>query len=134
MFSFTTGPPPPLVAEDGFESATGAMLAGAQVLSGSGAPVITGTCSLYIPALKAPSGGGWNEATQLALRVALDAGDKVLRFSYRTVDADLSPSQPYYLMASEGGQIVYEMLSTTTSTTTTATLPGGGQGSLRVPS
>ena len=36
--AFTTAAPPVLVAEDGFESATGTMLAGAQVLSGTGAP------------------------------------------------------------------------------------------------
>ena len=42
-------PPPPLVAADGFESVTDATLGGAQVLSGAGAPVITGARSLYIP-------------------------------------------------------------------------------------
>jgi hypothetical protein len=130
VFTFTTGSPPPLVAEDGFESATGTTVAGAQVLSGAGAPVISGTRSLYIPSLQAQPGSGWNEATQLALRLALEPGDKVLRFAYRTVNADLSPSQPFYLMASEGGQIVYQMLFATTATTTIATFPGGGQASL----
>ena len=47
--TFTTRAPPPLVAEDGFESVTDATLGGAQVLSGAGAPTIEGARSLYIP-------------------------------------------------------------------------------------
>lgn len=132
VFSFTTGPPPPLVAEDGFESSTATTVAGAQVLSGPDAPVISGTRSLYIPSLQAPSGSGWSETTQLALRVALEAGDKVLRFAYRTVNPGSAASQwePYYLMASEGGQIVSQTLGSTTTGSTTVTIPGGGQISL----
>ena len=47
--TFTTRAPPPLVAEDGFESVTDTTLGGAQVLSGAGAPTIEGARSLYIP-------------------------------------------------------------------------------------
>jgi len=128
VFTFTTGSPPPLVAEDGFESSTETTVAGAQVVSGADARVLSGTRSLYIPSLSAPSGSGWNEMTQLTLRVALHSGDTVLRFAYRAVNANpASPWQPYYLMASEGGRIVYQMLFTTNTPSTTVTIPGGGQ-------
>ena len=50
--SFTTRPAPPLVPEDGFESATGTTLGGVHILSG--AVAIAGTRSLYIP----PTSGG----------------------------------------------------------------------------
>ena len=43
------GPLPPLVAADGFESVTDETLGGARVLSGAGAPTISGARSLYLP-------------------------------------------------------------------------------------
>ena len=56
--TFTTRAPPPLVAEDGFESVTDATLGGAQVLSGAGAPTIEGARSLYIPPATSIGGAG----------------------------------------------------------------------------
>ena len=124
--AFTTAAAPPLVAEDGFESATGTTLASAQVLSGSGAPTITGARSLYIPPIVSvfpPSGS--TKLTQLALRLALAPGDTVVRFSYRTVNPS-SFGGATFQMGSEGGQIVVPTLSSATQSTTTATIPGQG--------
>ena len=42
---FTTRAAPPLAAEDGFESATGASLGGAQVMPATGSPVIAGAAA-----------------------------------------------------------------------------------------
>ena len=82
LLTFTTRAPPPLVAEDGFESVTDATLGGAQVLSGAGAPTIEGARSLYIP--PATSIGG--RVTQIALRLPILSGDTVLHFSDRSVN------------------------------------------------
>ena len=74
---------PPLVPEDGFESPTGAMLAG--VVAGGDLAPLSGTRSFYLGDAKAP-GASTNHAGQvLFVRLAVNAGDKVLRFAYRTV-------------------------------------------------
>jgi hypothetical protein len=82
-FTFTTRAAPPLVAEDGFESAPDGALGGAQVVSGAGWPVLAGARSLYLQ-----QRGGTSPAlgfTPLSVRVALAPGDQVVRFSYRLV-------------------------------------------------
>jgi hypothetical protein len=56
------------------------------VLSGSGDPTISGARSLYIPAVPSAIPPGTGDITQLALRIALDATDTVVRFSYRSVN------------------------------------------------
>jgi hypothetical protein len=132
LASFTTGPPPPLVDEDGFESAMGATLAGAQVLSGADAPVISGARSLFIPPLPQLLSPGHGTMTQLALRLTLTPGDTVVRFSYRTVNPGTfgGALDPYYLMGSVGGQIVVPALAGDSAPTTTGMIPGQGQVSL----
>jgi hypothetical protein len=80
----TTFVDPPTVPEDGFESATGSALGGAMVMTAGALPAIAGNTSLYIgtkgaPALDAPNG------RSLAVRLARQAGDTKLRFSYRVV-------------------------------------------------
>jgi hypothetical protein len=104
VLSFSTGEAPPVAGADGFESVTDTALAGAQILSGAGAPIITGARSLYVPPVTQPSFVG---RTQLALRLAIAPSDTVLRFSYRTVT--VNPTTPFsaeYLVASVGGTIV----------------------------
>jgi hypothetical protein len=120
--SFTTGAPPPLVAEDGFESGTGTTVGGAQVLSGSGAPTITGARSLYIPPVNGTVPTGSSETTQIALRLALSAGDTVVRFSYRTVNPNTILGGSYFLMASEGGLITSPTLPPDSAQPTAATI------------
>lgn len=97
---FTTAPVPPLVAADGFESVTTATLGGAQVLSGTGTPIISGSRSLYIPPVA--SGVGSGPATQLALRLAVTPGSTTVRFSYRYVNQD-SGTSTYFTVGSVGG-------------------------------
>jgi hypothetical protein len=74
----------PTVPEDGFESATGTVLGGAMVMTAGVLPAIAGNTSLYIgtkgaPGLDAPNG------RSLTVRLARQAGDTKLRFSYRLV-------------------------------------------------
>ena len=78
---FTTRLAPPLSPEDGFESVTGTSFGGVPVLSGAGAPTITGATSLYIPPSNSPA------PTQpvLAVRLALADRETAVRFAYRTV-------------------------------------------------
>lgn len=85
--SFTTRPAPPLIVEDGFESVAAQTLGGAIVADGTNAPVLAGKRSLYVP----PSGGGEGPVSQLALRLAVNPGDTVIRFSYRVVGLNSSP-------------------------------------------
>jgi hypothetical protein len=120
---FKTDAAPPLITEDGFESVTATALGGAQVLSGGGTAVIAGAKSLYIPS---SSGIGTPPPVQLALRLALTPGDRVLRFSYRVVTPS-SFAFTQFLMASVGGTIVGFASSLTSSPTSTVTFPGGAQ-------
>ena len=106
--TFNTKAAPPLVAADGFESVTDATLGGAEVLSGAGAPTISGSRSLYVPP---GTTVGMPPTTQLALRVAIVPGNTVLRFSYRNVT--LSPTATFgaqIKVASVGGSIVSMVL------------------------
>jgi hypothetical protein len=100
--SFTTGPLPPLAAEDGFESLTDTTFAGVQVLSAGDGPVIAGTKSLYIP----PAAGTPPSQPTMTIRVPVSAGDRFLRFSYRTVTSSV-PVVPgdAWALGSEGGEL-----------------------------
>jgi hypothetical protein len=74
----------PIVPEDGFESVTGGVLGGAMVMTAGALPAIAGNTSLYLgtkgaPGLDAPNG------RSLMVRLARQAGDTKLRFSYRLV-------------------------------------------------
>jgi hypothetical protein len=105
--TFTTIAPPPIAPEDGFESASGPTFASAQVLSGSGGPTITGARSLYIPSVPSVMPpGGRAEMTQLAVRVALEATDTVVRFSYRSVNPQtgIGPD-PSFVFGAPGSEI-----------------------------
>ena len=118
--TFDTKPPPPLVAADGFESVTDTMLGGAEVLSGAGAPAISGSRSLYIPPVTTY---GAPPTTQLALRLAIAPGNTVLRFSYRNVM--LTPTVTYgaqFKVASVYGSIVSMVLPDAGGTETAAVI------------
>jgi hypothetical protein len=101
---FTTRAPPPLVAADGFESVTDTMLGGAQVLSGAGAPIISGARSLYVPPGNTIGPGA--PTTQMALRLAVAPGSKMVRFAYRAVNPGASQA-PYFSLASVGGSLTF---------------------------
>jgi hypothetical protein len=116
---FTTGAPPPLAPEDGFESVTDTTLGGAEVLSGSGAPVIAGARSLYVPPVTAPTSSG----PRFEVRLPVAAGDTALHFSYRTVNAG-DPSTASYRIGSAGGSIVEFTLPGEPVQTTPATING----------
>jgi hypothetical protein len=127
--TFMTAPPPPLAPEDGFEGATGATFAGAEVLSGAGAPTLAGARSLYIPPLPQVFPPGRGDMTQLAVRVAIDAADTTLRFSYRTVNpnaASNGTADPYFLLGAEGGEVRNAVLGPDAAAATPATIPGQG--------
>jgi hypothetical protein len=121
--AFTTRAAPPLVAEDGFESVTATTLGGAQLLTGAGAPALFGASSLYIPPIDSGSGiSAYSRprVTRLALRLAVTAGDTVVRFSYRMVNG-LSLN---VYAAREGGTMAGVQIGGDSAPTTTATIPG----------
>jgi hypothetical protein len=76
-----------VASEDGFESTTGAELGGAMVVTTGGPlPAIAGNTSLYIGNKGAP-GLDSSSGRTLTVRLARQAGDTRLRFSYRLVAA-----------------------------------------------
>jgi len=101
------------------------------VLSGSGAPTITGARSLYIPSVPDANPPGRGAMTQLALRIALDSTDTVVRFAYRSVypfnPGAVSAGAPYYFLGSEGGPITIPTLGADSGPPVAATIPGQGQ-------
>lgn len=123
--SFTIGAAPVLIGEEGFESATGTMLGGAQILSGTDAPVLAGAQSLYIPPTNGPFGPRWR-VTQFAVRLTVAAGDTVVRFSYRHVNPYGGSDGTMFAVASIGGRFAWKSLSASTTTLTPASIPGQG--------
>jgi hypothetical protein len=92
----------PTVPEDGFESATGGVLGGAMVMTAGALPAIAGNTSLYLgtkgaPGLDAPNG------RSLAVRLARQAGDTKLRFSYRLVASQPTTSVSAIVRAGSEG-------------------------------
>jgi hypothetical protein len=88
--TFTTQAAPPLVPEDGFESVTGTMFAGAGVLQGGPLMPIAGKTSLL---LNTGFGGGfgflpYDLGPSLAVRLALAPGDSVVRFDAQLIAPD----------------------------------------------
>jgi hypothetical protein len=124
--SFTTRPAPPLIPEDGFESATGTTLGGAQLLSG--AVAIAGTRSLYIPAISAIGpASARDRVTRLALRLAVGPGETVVRFSFRPVSSTSGVRGLSFTLACEGGKTSGKVVAGEGTAATTATLPDGSQ-------
>jgi len=121
--SFVTRAAPPLAAADGFESVTDASFGGAQVLSGTDAPVIAGARSLYVP----PADSLPGFVTQLAVRVALPPGNTNIVFSYRTVNPGDGGDGVSYLLASVGGTIETAELPSDAGGPTTPAMIGGAQ-------
>jgi hypothetical protein len=87
-----TGPPlglasfaaAPVVPEDGFESAGAGVLGGALVMTGGPLPAIAGNTSLYLGTPAAPLIDS-TTGRSLMVRLARQAGDTVLHFSFRVV-------------------------------------------------
>jgi hypothetical protein len=82
-----TIPAAPLIADDGFESATGSPMIGGASLVTAGGPVppIAGAASVYIGQPGAPALGAVAPGTGLLVRVPRKATDTKLRFSYCVV-------------------------------------------------
>lgn len=107
---FTTRAAPPLVPEDGFESATAPTLGGAGVLRGEPLMPIAGTTSLI---LNTGVGGGFGFlpymlGPSLAVRLTVSPGDTVVRFERRIAAVyDLTMARFYgtVSLASPGGTI-----------------------------
>lgn len=99
----TAFPAAPLVAEDGFESATGSTLGGAMVMNAGALPAISGNTSLYIGGPGAP-GLDTSNGRSLAVKLTRQAGDTKLRFSYRVIAAQAQPLfQGSIQVGAEGG-------------------------------
>jgi hypothetical protein len=78
-------PTPPLVPEDGFESAVGPYVGDAAVVRGAMLPPIAGTTSVYVAGQGAPMSDGVKFGKPLFVRLPRHAGDTKVRFSYRLV-------------------------------------------------
>jgi hypothetical protein len=78
---------PPLIGEDGFESVTGTMFAGAGVLSGGVLSPIAGGKSLLVSGGHGNALGnlGYVTGTSFAVRLPIQSGDTVVRLSVRFV-------------------------------------------------
>jgi hypothetical protein len=109
--------PAPLVPEDGFESATGPTLGGGAVITSGPVPPLSGTHSLYVGAMGAPSLGGVAPGTAFAVRLALQAGDTVVRFSYRTVSTAPGGFAGSIVVGSVGGTSASGSVSITAAPT-----------------
>jgi len=120
---FMTRPAPPLIAEDGFESTAVATLGGAQIVTATDAPTISGGRSLYIAPTTGGDGGG---QTQVLLRLAVTPGDSVLRFSYRLVNPS-GFSNTRFAVASPGGTIQWTTPAPDSGITTTQAMFPGSQ-------
>jgi hypothetical protein len=88
--TFTTRAAPPLVPEDGFESVTGTMFAGAGVLRGGPLMPLAGATSLL---LNTGYGGGfgflpYDLGSSLAVRLAVAPGATVIRFDSQLIAPD----------------------------------------------
>jgi hypothetical protein len=78
-------PQPPLLAEVGFESATGSTFGGATVVTSGPLPPITGARSVYVGPSCAPSPTGGAAAQKLLVRLAVPPGATKVVFSYEMV-------------------------------------------------
>jgi hypothetical protein len=77
----------PLVPADGFESAMGAELGGATVISAGAIPPITGGKSVYFGPSSAPAPPGVTVGRVLRVRLAVPPGGTKVRFSYRIISS-----------------------------------------------
>jgi hypothetical protein len=95
---------PPLVAADGFESATGTV-GGATVISAGNGPLppITGARSVYIVGAGGPSPTTAAVGSMMNVRLAVPAGATKLRFSYRLVSQLNGGSGVTIALGSVGG-------------------------------
>jgi hypothetical protein len=84
--TFTTEAAPPLVPEDGFESAASPLIGGAGVItSSSGLTPIAGTKSALVFSSFGGTNQGLNAGPRLTVRLALSPGDTRVRATVRTV-------------------------------------------------
>jgi hypothetical protein len=127
---FTTEAAPPLVPEDGFESVTTASLGGAGVLVDGPLTPLTGRTSLI---LNSGFGGGFGFlpyalGPRLAVRLAVQPGDTVVRFATRVVAATVATSATFYaqLRVGAAGTPVTARANVTADALAKVTLPVDG--------
>jgi len=128
--TLTTSPLPPLVAQDGFESVTGTMFAGAGVLRGGPLTPIAGTTSLL---LNTGFGGGfgflpYDLGSSLSVRLAVAPGATVVRFEAQLIAPDPVDAAAFVgalRVGSVGGPVSSSMNVAGTSFAR-VTLPGNG--------
>lgn len=128
--SFKTRAAPPLVPEDGFESVTGTMFAGAGVLRGGPLMPISGQTSLM---LNTGFGGGfgflpYDLGPSVAVRLAVSPGDTVVRFAFQLIAPDPVDQATFdgpVLVGTPGGMVGPSRELSATSFTRT-TLPSLG--------
>ena len=96
----------PLVPEDGFESAVaGTEVGGALVMAGGPLPPIAGNTSVYMGSALGVPRGVAAPVRALSVRLARQAGDTMLRFTYRSVGVAMPPLFSGYLQVGAAGGV-----------------------------
>ncbi len=118
----------PLVPEDGFESAVaGSEVGGALVVTGEPLPAIAGSASLYTGGKLDTPRGIAAPVFPLGVRLARQAGDTMLRFTYRVVGVTTPPTFPGGLWVGAEGAATGKPISSFASTEPLEMLTVGGQ-------
>jgi hypothetical protein len=103
----TTPALPPLLAEDGFESA-GPLFGGALIVQAPGTPVISGQRSAVVASHDEPPYSAEGGRSRLSPRLAVTPSDRVVRFALRPADSGTYGigTDFYARLAAPGGAIV----------------------------
>jgi hypothetical protein len=128
--TLTTSPLPPLAEQDGFESVTGTMFAGAGVLRGGPLTPIAGTTSLL---LNTGFGGGfgflpYDLGSSLSVRLAVAPGATVVRFEAQLIAPDPVDAAAFVgaLRVGSVGLPVSSSMNVAGTSFARVTLPGNG--------
>jgi hypothetical protein len=110
---------PPQIAEDGFEAA-GTSPGGGRLVDAATLPPITGVRSLLVGALSGYGGGGAPGETRFTARLAVSAGDRVVKLALRaasSLEGTLSSYGTTLRVAVPGGAVAGATFPTTEATT-----------------
>jgi hypothetical protein len=128
---FTTLPTPPLVAQDGFESAAAGSIAGGEIVGGSGGlPAIAGGKSLFVPGRKAGEACQSGSISDMVVRLTIPPVRRQIRWSFRTVMTGSGGLASRDLSLGSVGGTPGQSAVTGVAPFTTVTLPDGTSASL----
>jgi hypothetical protein len=126
--TIATAPPPPLAAQDGFESLATTTFAGARIISGPDAPVISGTRSLFVPPIACCMMGAL--PPPVTFRLSVGAAAQTIRFTYRRVGAGTLAVGVGYAVGRIGAAVTGLAAQSEIETQTMVQIPGFGAASV----